>query len=93
MRSRSTGGIRQVNVESEPEMRRCSAWPPPGRDRAHHIRVNPDVDAKTHAKIATGKSENKFGIPIAQGARGLCRGRRAAGTSRWSASTCISAAS
>src|SRR5690606_8773391 len=30
------------------------------------IRVNPDVDAKTHAKIATGKSENKFGIPIAR---------------------------
>ena len=34
------------------------------------IRVNPDVDAKTHAKIATGKSENKFGIPIAK-ARGV----------------------
>ena len=30
------------------------------------MRVNPDVDAKTHAKISTGKSENKFGIPIAQ---------------------------
>ena len=30
------------------------------------VRVNPDVDAKTHAKIATGKSENKFGIPIAR---------------------------
>ena len=30
------------------------------------LRVNPDVDAKTHAKIATGKSENKFGIPIAK---------------------------
>ena len=30
------------------------------------LRVNPDVDAKTHAKIATGKSENKFGIPIAR---------------------------
>ncbi len=30
------------------------------------VRVNPDVDAKTHAKIATGKSENKFGIPISR---------------------------
>ena len=30
------------------------------------MRVNPDVDAKTHAKIATGKSENKFGIPISR---------------------------
>ncbi len=43
------------------------------------IRVNPDVDARTHAKIATGKAENKFGIPIAPGARGLCRGGAAAG--------------
>ena len=34
------------------------------------IRVNPDVDARTHAKIATGKSENKFGIPISR-ARGV----------------------
>jgi diaminopimelate decarboxylase len=33
------------------------------------LRVNPDVDAKTHAKIATGKSDNKFGIPIAQSRR------------------------
>ncbi|WP_108501877.1 diaminopimelate decarboxylase [Paracoccus indicus] len=61
------GGIRQFNVESEPEMRVLS--------RVAHglgvtvpiaIRVNPDVDAKTHEKIATGKSENKFGIPIAR---------------------------
>ena len=61
------GGIRQFNVESEPEMivldsiaRSMGAIAP------ITIRVNPDVDAKTHAKIATGKSENKFGIPIAR---------------------------
>ena len=59
------GGVRQVNVESEPEMVLLDEVA-----RAHGkkipitIRVNPDVDAKTHAKIATGKSENKFGIPI-----------------------------
>ena len=38
------------------------------------IRINPDVDAKTHKKISTGKSENKFGIPIAPRPRGLCPG-------------------
>lgn len=59
------GGVRQVNVESEPEMVLLDKVA-----RAHGkkipitIRVNPDVDAKTHSKIATGKSENKFGIPI-----------------------------
>ena len=37
-----------------------------GRKAPITIRVNPDVDAKTHAKISTGKSENKFGIPIAK---------------------------
>ncbi len=61
------GGVRQVNVESEPEMALLDQVA-----CAHDkkipitIRVNPDVDAKTHAKIATGRSENKFGIPIAK---------------------------
>ena len=41
------------------------------------IRVNPDIDAKTHAKIATGKAENKFGIPISRAPRCL-RARRQA---------------
>ncbi len=59
------GGIRQFNVESEPEMERLSAVATGlGKVAPITIRVNPDVDAKTHAKIATGKSENKFGIPI-----------------------------
>jgi diaminopimelate decarboxylase len=60
-----TGGIRQFNVESEPEMAVISAVAHRlGMEAPITIRVNPDVDAKTHAKIATGKSENKFGIPI-----------------------------
>lgn len=62
-----TGGIRQFNVESEPEMMALSAVAQRlGHEVPITIRVNPDVDAKTHAKIATGKSENKFGIPIAR---------------------------
>jgi diaminopimelate decarboxylase len=61
------GGIRQFNVESEPEMIVLSAVAVElGVKAPITIRVNPDVDAKTHAKIATGKSENKFGIPIAR---------------------------
>ena len=62
-----TGGIRQFNVESEPEMAVLNRVAGELGVRAPiTIRVNPDVDAKTHAKIATGKSENKFGIPIAR---------------------------
>ena len=53
------------NVESEPELEAISAIAAARGTRAHvSLRVNPDVDAKTHAKISTGKSENKFGIPI-----------------------------
>ncbi len=61
------GGIRQFNVESEPEMETINAVAVRlGVVAPITIRVNPDVDAKTHAKIATGKSENKFGIPISR---------------------------
>jgi diaminopimelate decarboxylase len=67
MRLALTGGIRQFNVESEPEMVVLSAIATDlGVKAPITIRVNPDVDAKTHAKIATGKSENKFGIPISR---------------------------
>ena len=67
MRLALTGGIRQFNVESEPELRALSAVATElGLTAPITIRVNPDVDAKTHEKIATGKSENKFGIPIAR---------------------------
>jgi diaminopimelate decarboxylase len=67
MRVALEGGIRQFNVESEPEMRALSDVAQSLGLRAPiAVRVNPDVDARTHAKIATGKSENKFGIPIAR---------------------------
>jgi len=67
IRAALEGGIRQFNVESEPEMRVISEVATSlGKIAPITVRVNPDVDAKTHAKIATGKSENKFGIPIAR---------------------------
>jgi len=67
MRVALIGGIRQFNVESEPELRALSEVAASLGLRAPiTIRINPDVDARTHAKIATGKSENKFGIPIAR---------------------------
>ncbi|MEQ1697458.1 MAG: diaminopimelate decarboxylase [Hyphomicrobiaceae bacterium] len=59
-------GILGFNVESEPELDMLSAVASSlGKTARIAIRVNPDVDAKTHAKISTGKSENKFGIPYA----------------------------
>jgi diaminopimelate decarboxylase len=65
MRHALEGGIRQFNVESEPELRALSEVATAMGLRAPiALRVNPDVDARTHAKIATGKAENKFGIPI-----------------------------
>ncbi|ACL56672.1 diaminopimelate decarboxylase [Methylobacterium nodulans] len=60
-------GILCFNVESEPELAALSEVAQGlGRDAPVSIRVNPDVDARTHAKISTGKSENKFGIPISR---------------------------
>ena len=57
-------GIFCFNVESEPELellsRRAVAL---GKTAPVSLRINPDVDAKTHRKISTGKAENKFGIP------------------------------
>jgi diaminopimelate decarboxylase len=67
MRTALSAGVRHFNVESEPEMRALSEVASSlGAAARIAIRVNPDVDARTHAKIATGKSENKFGIPIAK---------------------------
>ncbi|GGD23544.1 diaminopimelate decarboxylase [Sinisalibacter lacisalsi] len=67
MRLALEGGIRQFNLESEPEMLALSEIATSiGVTVPVTLRVNPDVDAKTHAKISTGKSENKFGIPIAR---------------------------
>jgi diaminopimelate decarboxylase len=67
IRAALSGGIRQFNIESEPEMLAISQVATSlGVTAPVTIRVNPDVDARTHEKIATGKSENKFGIPIAR---------------------------
>ncbi len=64
-------GILCVNVESEGELALLSSIAAgKGRVANVSVRVNPDIDAKTHHKIATGKSENKFGIPLSQ-ARGV----------------------
>ena len=60
-------GILCVNVESEAELELLSAIATSkGRSANVSLRVNPDVDPRTHAKIATGKAENKFGIPISR---------------------------
>ena len=65
IRAALEGGLRQFNVESEPEMQAISDIAASmGVEVPITVRVNPDVDAQTHAKIATGKAENKFGIPI-----------------------------
>ncbi|WBU29826.1 diaminopimelate decarboxylase [Rhodopseudomonas palustris] len=57
--------IKCLNVESEPELEQLSRIAvETGRTARISLRVNPDVDSGTHAKISTGKSENKFGIPI-----------------------------
>lgn len=59
--------VRQLNVESAEELEVLSGVATSmGVTAPIALRVNPDVDAKTHAKIATGKSENKFGIPISR---------------------------
>src|SRR6185312_4865322 len=60
-------GIHQFNVESEPELAALNEVAVGLGTRAPiALRVNPDVDAKTHAKITTGTSENKFGVPISR---------------------------
>jgi len=60
-------GIFCFNVESEPELVAISEVTQAlGATADIALRVNPDVDAKTHAKISTGKSENKFGVPISR---------------------------
>ncbi|HWJ99522.1 MAG TPA: diaminopimelate decarboxylase [Xanthobacteraceae bacterium] len=60
-------GIYCFNVESEPELAALSEVAMSlGKTAPVSVRVNPDVDAKTHAKIATGKAENKFGVPLAR---------------------------
>ncbi|HEY8594445.1 MAG TPA: diaminopimelate decarboxylase [Devosiaceae bacterium] len=60
-------GIHCFNVESEPELARLDRVAGSmGRVAPVSVRINPNVDARTHHKISTGKSENKFGIPFAR---------------------------
>src|SRR5271157_3860714 len=70
------------NVESEPELEALSALATAkGAVAPIAIRVNPDVDARTHAKIATGKSENKFGVPVSHAREVYARARALPGLS------------
>ena len=63
-------GIHGFNVESEPELDALSEIAAAlGQTARIALRINPDVDAKTHAKISTGKAENKFGIPYGDAPR------------------------
>jgi len=62
-------GIYQINIESPAELALISAVATSmGRTARVALRINPDVDAGTHAKITTGKAENKFGVPYEQAA-------------------------
>ncbi|MER8479416.1 diaminopimelate decarboxylase [Mesorhizobium sp. M0435] len=62
-----SAGILCFNVESEPELELLSARATAlGKIAPISLRINPDVDARTHKKISTGKAENKFGIPWQQ---------------------------
>jgi len=68
-------GIFQVNVESEPELELLNELArATGKKASVAIRINPDVDARTHAKITTGKRENKFGVPLDEARRLYGRG-------------------
>jgi diaminopimelate decarboxylase len=67
LRAALAADIHCINIESEPELDLLSRLAvETGRTARISVRVNPDVDAGTHAKISTGKSENKFGIPLAR---------------------------
>src|SRR5258708_10964288 len=69
-----------INIESEPELellsRLASAT---GRTARISVRVNPDVDSGSHAKISTGKSENKFGVPLERAREVYARAARLPG--------------
>lgn len=70
MRAALAAGIHQINVESLPELQQLSEIAhTSGQIARIAIRVNPDVDAHTHAKIATGRKENKFGIELDEAVR------------------------
>lgn len=67
MRLALGGGIRQFNVESEPELEALSEVATAmGIEAPIALRLNPDIDAGTHDKISTGRKEDKFGIPLSR---------------------------
>lgn len=67
LRAALAADILCINVESEPELELLSRLASEqGKTARISVRVNPDVDSGSHAKISTGKSENKFGIPLTQ---------------------------
>jgi len=67
LRAALAANILCINIESEPELELLSRLAvETGKKARISVRVNPDVDAGTHAKISTGKSENKFGVPLSQ---------------------------
>jgi len=67
-------GILQINLESEPELELVAALAAElDRKVSAALRVNPDVDARTHRKITTGRKENKFGVPIGDAPRLFAR--------------------
>lgn len=73
-------GIRQFNVESEPELAVLNEVAQATNRKAQiAIRVNPDVDAHTHAKITTGKAENKFGVTWSRAREAYARAARMPG--------------
>jgi diaminopimelate decarboxylase len=80
LRAALASDILCINIESEPELDLLSRLAvEAGRPARISIRVNPDVDAGTHAKISTGKSENKFGIPLSHAREVYARAARMAG--------------
>jgi len=75
-----SAGIMSFNVESEPELAAISAIANArGRKARVSLRVNPDVDARTHAKISTGLAENKFGVPLSRAREVYARAARLPG--------------
>ncbi|MGE3968942.1 MAG: diaminopimelate decarboxylase [Dongiaceae bacterium] len=80
MRAGLEAGIRQFNVESIPELRLLNEVAlSMGRRAPVALRINPDVDARTHAKISTGKAENKFGIDLGHAAEAYAEAARLPG--------------
>src|SRR5438132_4193679 len=80
LRAALAADILCINVESEPELELLSRLAvETDRTARISVRVNPDVDAGTHAQIATGKSENKFGVPIERAREVYARAARLPG--------------